>query len=47
MNRRVWRRRTTKVGSAWGPEAPSCTMTMTADATTAGATECITMQSWQ
>ncbi len=47
MKRRDGRCRATTTGSAWGAEGPSCTMTMTTAATTAGATVCITMQSGQ
>ena len=47
MKRRICRWRATTMGSAWGVEAPNCTMMMMAAAVATGATVCMAMQSWQ
>ena len=47
MKRRICGWRATTMGSAWGVEAPSCTMMMIAAAVATGATVCMAMQSWQ
>ncbi len=47
MKSRTCRLRATTMGSAWGVEAPNCTMTMTAAAAATGTSVCMTMHNWQ
>src|SRR5271157_6568641 len=47
MKRRICRWRAMTMGSAWGAEAPNCTITITAAAIAAGTTVCMTMHNWQ
>jgi len=47
MKRRIWLGRAITMGSAWGVEAPNCTMMMAAAAAATGTTVCMTMHNWQ
>jgi hypothetical protein len=47
MKSRSWRCRAMMMGSAWGAEAPSCTITMAAVVAATCARVCITMHNWQ